>query len=142
VKITKENLTLRRPTGREMAFMEEDSIEGFYDPGLREVVIKPSLDREHRRHVLAHELGHSRHQVPGSFGYRKFGSIQLIDLGNELVANYYALVVNPKDREAKSEIRALKHQAVNCGMDPAIADWKERKAMKLVGYKGRPVRSI
>ena len=102
--IPKEGLSVRRPTPSEKRTMEEESTEGFYNPESREVVVRYGPSRIHRKHVLAHELGHSRHSVPLSYGYEKLGSTRLIDLGNELVAEYYALVTNPKDREAISSI--------------------------------------
>jgi len=138
--IPKEGLSIRRPTPSEERTMEEESTEGFYDPVSREVVVRHSPSRIHRKHVLAHELGHSRHSVPLSYGYGKLGSIKLIDLGNELVADYYALVINPGDEEAISNIIWLRHQAVNSGTDPAIVALKEKRAIRIVGYKGRPVR--
>ena len=138
--ISKEGLSVRRPTPSEKRTMEEESTEGFYNPESGEVVVRYDPSRIHRKHVLAHELGHSRHSVPLSYGYEKLGSTGLIDLGNELVAEYYALVINPKDGEAISSIIWLRNQAVNSGTDPAIVALKEKRAIRVVGYKGRPVR--
>ena len=138
--ISKEGLRVRRPTPTEVESMKSRAVEGFYDPGSREVVVKYDPKREHQKHVLAHELGHARYSVPLSYGYRKVGSIQYIDLGNELIAEYYALVIDPKDKEAIASIIWLRNQAVNSGTGPAIVALKEKRAIRVVGYKGRPIR--